>query len=106
MRSLGTLRGALSASAFSVNTHQWIVGSSIFVEDEAFLPFIWTPGRGMRQLPTLGGDNGQANDLNEFGQIAGVDVTAQGEIRAALWTPTGGPAAAAAEAAAPSGEAR
>jgi uncharacterized membrane protein len=91
----------VSASAFGVNTHQWVVGSSIFVAQEVFLAFIWTPGRSMRQLPTLGGNNGQANDLNEFGQIAGVSATAQGDFRAALWTPAGSLLAVASESAAP-----
>ena len=49
----------------------------------------------MRPLPTLGGDQGQPNDLNEFGQIAGTSVTAGGGLRAVLWTPTAGPLAVA-----------
>jgi hypothetical protein len=58
-------------------------------------PFAWTPGGGMRRLPTLRGRQGQPNDLNEFGQIAGTSVTAGGALRAVLWTPTAGPLAVA-----------
>lgn len=72
------------------------------------LPFLRTPGGGIRNLPTLGGPNGQAQDLNEFGRIVGTTLTARGAIRATLWTPIAGPLAvalpdegAAAEAAGP-----
>lgn len=77
-----------------------------------FHPFLWTPGDGMRRLPTLAGHQGQPNDLNEFGRIAGTSVTARSTLRAVLWTPTAGPLAVAAAAegdepeAAPSGETR
>jgi hypothetical protein len=40
--------------------------------------------------PTLGGDFGEAVDLNEFGQIVGTTSTASGEDRATLRTPTAG----------------
>ena len=40
----------------------------------------------MRRLPDLGGDRGQAQDLNEFGQIVGTTWNARGDIRATLWT--------------------
>ena len=100
MRSLGTLRGEQSSFAQDINTHRMVVGHHA----EFRLPFLWTPGRGMRQLPTLGGDQGLPNSLNEFGQIAGTSMTAQGDFRAALWTPAGGPLVVASEAAARSGE--
>jgi hypothetical protein len=64
------------------------VGHSITAADEIGLPFLWTPERGMHRLPTLGGDHGQPLDVNEFGQIAGNSVTAQGATHAALWTPS------------------
>ena len=87
MRSLGTLGGDASTLANSVNTHRRVVGHSITAADEIGLPFFWTPERGMRRLPTLGGEQGQPLGVNEFGQIAGNSVTAEGATRAALWTP-------------------
>jgi hypothetical protein len=47
----------------------------------------------MTRLPTLGGDFGEAVDLNEFGQIVGTTTIARGAIRATLWTPAPGPLA-------------
>jgi hypothetical protein len=48
----------------------------------------------MSPLPTLGSDLGQPTDLNERGLIAGASVTAEGAIRAVIWTPTNWPAIA------------
>ncbi|HUR02360.1 MAG TPA: hypothetical protein VM347_07470, partial [Nonomuraea sp.] len=73
-----------------------------------FHPFIWIPGDGKSRLPTLGGHQGQPNDLNEFGQIAGTSVRAGGALRAVLWTPAAGPLAVGPtnDAAAPEGAAQ
>ena len=38
------------------------------------LPFLWQAGH-MRALPTLGGNNGQASDINDHGQIVGTADT-------------------------------
>ena len=107
MQSLGNLGKASSAVGFGngVNTHQWVVGSSNVQPDEEHgnLPFLWTPNDGLQRLQTLGG-NGIAVTLNELGQIAGTTFSAQGALRATLWTPAAGPLAVAAESAAPSGE--
>ena len=87
MRRLSTPGGHPSGSANGVNTHRRVVGSN-----EGFLqPFYWTPDGGVRGLPTLGGDLGLPQDLNEFGQIAGASVTAGGAVRAVVWIPTAGP---------------
>ena len=87
MRSLGTPDGNPSAGATAVNTHRRVVGTTA----DFFHPFFWTPGDGMGELPTLRGLQGQPNDMNEFGQIAGTSVTAGGALRAVLWTPIAGP---------------
>lgn len=88
MRSLGTLRE--TSIAFSVNTHRRVVGG--FAGASLIpLPFFWTSQTGMRRLPTLGGDFGEARYLNEFGNIVGVSSRANGAVRASLWTPTPGP---------------
>jgi hypothetical protein len=91
MRSLGSIDGDPSLSANAVNTHRRVVGHRA----DFFHPFLWTPTAGLSPLPTLGGTQGQPQDLNEFGQIAGASVTAAGESRAVLWIPTAGPLAVA-----------
>jgi probable HAF family extracellular repeat protein len=35
------------------------------------LGFVWQPGVGMTKLPTLGGNNGFATSVNDFGQVVG-----------------------------------
>ena len=55
-------------------------------------PFLWMPGGGMQPLPTLGGGGGEAEDLNEFGQIVGREHQCRtATSRATLWTPRAGP---------------
>ena len=39
------------------------------------LPFTWQPGTGMKALPLLGGNNGQAGPVNVRGQIVGIAET-------------------------------
>jgi probable HAF family extracellular repeat protein len=87
MRSLGTPEGNPNAGAAAVNTHRRVVGTTA----DFFQPFVWIPGEGLGGLPTLGGGQGDPNDINEFGQVAGTSVTAGGALRAVLWTPVDGP---------------
>jgi probable HAF family extracellular repeat protein len=116
MRSIGTLGGQFPNRAFSVNTHRRVVGISLAGDvGTNYLPFLWTPGGGMRRLPQpRPGSQGDANDLNEFGEIVGSSFitrpSGEAEDHALLWTPTAGPLAvappeedAAAAVAAPSG---
>ena len=91
MRSLGTLPGLPGSFATRVNTHLRVVGYGF--SDTAVQPFLWMPGGGMQPLPTLGGAGGEAEELNEFGQIVGVSTKANGDDRATLWTPSAGPLA-------------
>jgi probable HAF family extracellular repeat protein len=86
MRSLGTLGKHPSSGAGAVNSHMQVAGSA-----GPIIPILWTPERGMRALPTLGGGQGFPRHMNEFGQIVGFSVTAQGALHAALWTPVVGP---------------
>jgi probable HAF family extracellular repeat protein len=87
MRRLSSPDSTESANA--VNTHRRVVGQN----EGLFSPFVWIPGSGVEFLPTLGGDRGLPNDINEFGQIAGASETAGAGARAVLWTPTAGPLA-------------
>ncbi len=100
MRSLGTL-GGQGAAAWSVNTHRRVVGSSLPDQISANpVAFLWTPGGGMRSLPQpIPNAVGEANYLNEFGNIIGTSFITrsdgQTEFHALLWTPTAGPLAVA-----------
>jgi probable HAF family extracellular repeat protein len=85
MRSLGLLGRDPRTAASGVNAHRWVVGNSVTEADEIGLPFLWTKERGLQPLPTLGGGQGQARDVNEMGQIAGTSVAADGSASAALW---------------------
>jgi uncharacterized membrane protein len=105
MQSLGALDNHQSIGTSGVNTHRRVVGSAI-TANELFQPFLWTPERDMQRLPTLGGGQGAPQHVNELGQIAGFSTTAEGAVRAALWTPTVGSLVAGSEAAAPTGKAR
>jgi probable HAF family extracellular repeat protein len=96
MRSLGTLGGPDSA-AFSVNSRGQVAGSSFTsarvnpvtgVPPEH--PFLWTPGRGMRDLGTLGGSAAFPSDneanLNDRGEMVGQsNVRSDAAFHAFLW---------------------
>jgi probable HAF family extracellular repeat protein len=96
MRSLGIL--GPSSIALSVNTHRRVVGWSLLGDPISSNPvaFVWTPEGGMRPLPQPRPNaTGRANDLNEFGKIAGSSFITRSngdtEFHALLWTPTAGP---------------
>lgn len=84
MVSLGPLGQHRDGQGGAVNTRKHIAGHMF----AGPLPFFWTRERGMQPLPTLGGGQGLPREMNESGQIAGFSVTAEGGLRAALWTPT------------------
>jgi len=48
--------------------------------------FRWTPGRGIQDLGTLGGDLSQAWGINADGDVVGVSSDATGASQAFLWT--------------------
>ncbi|MHC4094239.1 MAG: hypothetical protein ACYSVY_28860 [Planctomycetota bacterium] len=49
-----------------------------------FHAVLWTEGRGMVDLGTLGGDFGVGNDINERGEVVGHSETASGRLQAFL----------------------
>jgi probable HAF family extracellular repeat protein len=84
MKDLGTLGGPNSIALFPLNERGEITGFSdtstpdLLGEDFCgfgtnliCLPFLWQHGM-MTPLPTLGGNNGQALEVNNRGQVVGV----------------------------------
>ena len=48
--------------------------------------FVWMPRSGMVDIGTLGGDSSLAADINDLDQVIGWATTADGTMRAFLWT--------------------
>src|SRR5947209_6492546 len=95
MTDLGTLGGPDSA-AFSVNSRGQVAGSSFaHVKAKPITgtppehPFLWTRGRGMRDLGTLGGTAAfpsEGVNLNDRGEVVGQsDVRYDTAFHAFLW---------------------
>jgi len=57
-----------------MNNRGWVVGQSNVAGDLTAHPFLWD-GKKMMDLGTFGGDAGQANWLNEAGDIVGSAFT-------------------------------
>lgn len=92
MTLLGTL-GDFGSSAFGVNSHGHVVGTSL-ISNQASRAFLWTPESGMVALPTLGGEVlNQARAINDDGYIAGVSglpsVDGRFTWHAVRWGPDG-----------------
>ncbi len=76
--SLGAPGGDLAWAAAMNDRHQ-VVGMDAgsgpnpnpFPRPYWTAPFVWTPGVGFRDLGTLGGWDGSANDINNLGEIIG-----------------------------------
>jgi uncharacterized membrane protein len=48
--------------------------------------FVWIPNQGIFELPTIGGHETVANDINDHGQIAGWTRDENGVAHAVIWT--------------------
>ena len=90
-KDLGTL-GGLYAYANGINNRTQVAGGADLGGDIGGHAFLWSPGRGMQDLGTLGGAGSEANeDPNERGDVVGLsEITGSTDLHAFLWTPGSG----------------
>ena len=82
---LGTL-GGTNSDAHAINEAGQIVGWSLLADDETHHAVLWN-GTNLTDLAALGGTGtfSSAEDINNFGQIAGYSEIAIGSSHATLW---------------------
>lgn len=93
MLDVGTLGGtlALGGGIVPLNDRGEMVGLSNLSGDATAHPFRWTKSKGIADLGTLGGDNGEANSINSDGMIVGkADLPGSLTHDAFLWTKKAG----------------
>jgi probable HAF family extracellular repeat protein len=76
------------AAARALNDSGVVVGS--VVSGGQTRAFVWRQAGGMLVLPTLGGNLGEALDVNRSGAVVGRARNAAGQMRAFRWTAAGG----------------
>jgi probable HAF family extracellular repeat protein len=92
MTDLGTLGGTVSGPGYPggegsllVNNRGQVIGDSSLSGDQTFHPFLWDHGV-LRDLGTLGGDNGAAVWLTDTGEVVGyADLPGSQDHDAFLW---------------------
>jgi probable HAF family extracellular repeat protein len=83
MRDLGNF-GGLQANPFRLNNQGELVGTLSLVGEQEWHPFLWN-GTRLIDLGNLSGSYGQADWINEAGDVVGLSFYADGEGRAVLW---------------------
>jgi probable HAF family extracellular repeat protein len=88
MIDLGALPGGVINQALAINDRDEIVGTSSPANS---LPrgFVWTEGRGMRPLVSLGGEASYPRGINDAGDIVGAADDARGMTHAFAGTAAG-----------------
>ena len=83
--NLGNLGGEINNVAFAVNDDEQVVGTSDLSGDNYQHAFLWQKGV-MSDLGTLPGDVISVGcGINNRGQVTGVSIDANGNLRAYLW---------------------
>jgi probable HAF family extracellular repeat protein len=71
MLDLGTLGGTVAQAVNGLNERGEVVGSTTMAGDQTHHPFLWDGSR-LIDLGTFGGDNGEADWVNEAGEVVGI----------------------------------
>jgi probable HAF family extracellular repeat protein len=71
MLDLGTLGGTVAQAVNGLNERGEVVGSTTMTGDETHHPFLWD-GKQLIDLGTLGGPNGEADWVNDDGEVVGI----------------------------------
>jgi probable HAF family extracellular repeat protein len=90
VKYLGTLGGtgrAFSNLAININNKGHVVGTSALLGDQINRAFLWTEEAGMRDLGALNSDDviSGAAGINDFDEITGISVPADGPSSAFVW---------------------
>jgi len=71
MKDLGTLGGTIAQAVNGLNDRGQVVGSTTMAGDQTHHPFLWD-GKRLIDLGTFGGDNGEADWINDAGEVVGI----------------------------------
>jgi probable HAF family extracellular repeat protein len=71
MKDLGTLGGTVAQAVNAMNQRGQVAGSTTMAGDQTHHPFLWD-GKRLIDLGTFGGDNGEADWVNNAGDVVGI----------------------------------
>jgi len=71
MLDLGTLGGTVAQAVNGMNERGEVVGSTTMAGDQTHHPFLWD-GKQLIDLGTFGGPNGEADWVNDAGEVVGI----------------------------------
>jgi probable HAF family extracellular repeat protein len=71
MQDLGTLGGTVAQAVNGLNESGEVAGSTTLAGDLTHHPFLWD-GKRLIDLGTFGGDNGEADWVNDAGEVVGI----------------------------------